>query len=366
MSAQLADESAARTDRAKYRVFVSYSREDRGLVEQVVTVLRENNLDPMWDEDFAFGQGFHQQIKNFIAHAHVFLPVLTKLADQRKWVHEEIGFAIALNIPVLPVAIDCLPGEMIGQIQAISVSQNNVLELRNRLTVDAIRSLVDSTVPRKAALYSCTDVPQSRATAIAQHSEDVLALGRFGKVRQKGGFSSFHLPTESVQHRKWKERYDPGGYNYEHCLAQRSERLALTRHSTVAGCKLIIIPPSQAYVHLGNTARASRLRCLREFLLGMDDETCQVATCASDPNDNLLVVGNWFVAESVSMRREYRQTIFTRHAPTVTGRVTDFDAEFNEFFEESDADPFKSRCRCIDLIDVEIANILAGSPASTS
>jgi hypothetical protein len=207
-------------DRAAYRIFVSYSSEDRGLVQQIVRILRANNLEPMWDEDFAFGQGFHQQIKTFIAHAHVFLSVLTKLADQRKWVHQEIGYAMALNIPVLPVAIGSLPGEMIDQIHGVSIAQDDVLQLSSRLTVDAVRALVDANAARNIALHTCADSPQSRATAIAQHCEDVLALRGFGKVRQKGGLTSFHIPSEMVQNRKWKERYDRDAYNYEHCLAQ--------------------------------------------------------------------------------------------------------------------------------------------------
>jgi hypothetical protein len=355
-----------RTDGVTYRIFVSYSSEDRGLVQQIIEILRANNLEPMWDEDFAVGKGFHEQIKNFIAHSHVFLPVLTKLADQRKWVHQEIGYAMALNIPVLPVAIGSLPGEMIDQIHAVSVTQDTVLQLSGRLTVDAVRALVDANGARNIALYTCADSPQSRATAIAQHCEDVLSLGRFGKVRQKGGLTSFHLPKEMVQNRKWKERYDPDAYNYEHCLAQRSERRALTKHAAVEGCRLIITPPAEAYTHLGQPARISRLRCLREFLSEMDDEKCQVATSATDPNDNVLVVGNWFVAESVSMRRKYRQTILTRHAPTVATRVKDFDAEFNESLEEAGVKPSESRGRCVGLIDEEISNILNKPTTDTS
>ena len=54
-------------------------------------ILGRNDFDPMWDQHFAFGQGFHEQIRNFTSHAHVFMPLLTSTADQRKWVHQEIG-----------------------------------------------------------------------------------------------------------------------------------------------------------------------------------------------------------------------------------------------------------------------------------
>ncbi len=58
--------------REALRVFISYSHQDRGLVEQVERVLRANGLDTLWDQNFEFGHGFPEQIKNFIAHAHVF------------------------------------------------------------------------------------------------------------------------------------------------------------------------------------------------------------------------------------------------------------------------------------------------------
>lgn len=39
----------------KYRVFISYSHEDKKLVEQITTVLQENGLQPMLDKSFASG-----------------------------------------------------------------------------------------------------------------------------------------------------------------------------------------------------------------------------------------------------------------------------------------------------------------------
>jgi len=353
---------------AVYRVFVSYSRDDRPVVQHIVNILRANGFEVMWDEDFAFGQGFPQQIRNFIAHSHVFLPVLTKLANERKWVHQEIGYAMALNVPVLPVAIGSLPGEMIEQIHAVSVRPEDVDELSSKLTPDTVRSLVDANASQNSALYECADYPQTRANMITQHCEAVVALRRFGLVRQKGGLTTFHLPTELIQHRKWKDRYDPpSNYIPEHCIAQRSERLAITKHAIAAGCKLIIIPPSQVYLNFGATARLSRLRCIQEFLSAMSDEQCQVALRpGADANDNLLIVGNWFAAESVSMRREYRQTIFTRHAPTVAAKVTAFDTEFDELLDDAKTKAIESRRRAVDLIDAEIKKILDNAASSVS
>jgi len=75
-----------------YRVFISYSHEDLDVAERIVRVLEENGLVPMWDKEFLWGHGFPEQIKNFIAHAHVFTPLITESSSQRGWVHQEIGY----------------------------------------------------------------------------------------------------------------------------------------------------------------------------------------------------------------------------------------------------------------------------------
>ena len=103
----------------KYRVFISYSHQDAELVDRISSILEENGLQPMLDSDFASGQGFTNQIKNFIAHSHVFMPVITKDSSNRGWVHQEIGYAMALNVPVLPVCRGEMPGQMISHLQAI-------------------------------------------------------------------------------------------------------------------------------------------------------------------------------------------------------------------------------------------------------
>ena len=47
-------------------------------------------------------------------------------------------------------------------------------------------------------------------------------------------------------------------------------------------------------------------------------------------HDNVLIVGDWFYCSSVapSVEGGYRQTIFTRHAPTMQERIEEFDQEF--------------------------------------
>ena len=71
----------------------------------------------------------------------------------------------------------------------------------------------------------------------------------------------------------------------------------------------------------------------------------------------LTIVGDWFAAESVSstMGEGIRQTIFTRHAPSVRSRIDLFDQEFNLLLEEQKDKGISSREYAIN----ELNQILA-------
>jgi hypothetical protein len=334
----------------KYRVFISYSHQDRELVEQVAEILKPD-LTPMWDRDFRYGQGFHEQIKKFIAHAHVFLPVITKTSDKRKWVHQEIGYAMALNIPVLPLTQGKVPGEMIQQIKSIHVG-NDVQALKSELSWSVIDNLVRSSAKSSLASYQCAEYDTQRATMMASYARDVIDLGHHAMLRQKGALSSLHIPNKGITHSVWKERFGGRERSPERCRLQRDERITLEEHCRAEGCKLMI-NPYLAYETWGKPARIVRLQCLLEFLESISNDYCQVAMNDDmHHSESLTIVGDWFAAESVSatMGQGYRQTIFTRHAPSMMRRIEAFDQEFNERLESLGWDAQTSRHSAVELI----------------
>ena len=352
----------------EYRVFLSYSHQDLKLVKTIDGILKRNGLSPMWDEHFAYGQGFHEQIRNFIAHAHVFVPLLTHSASQKNWVHQEIGYAMALNVPVLPVAVGELPGEMIYHLHAIRIVQSKsdgqrgnlsvsaLRRLERLLTRDMIERLVECTVNPQNSLFACADFPEARAAMIARYCDDVRALGKFGLVRQKGALSSFHIPLQTVNHKIWKQRYGKKVRSDEHCRLQRLERIALTRHAARVGCKLII-NPFLTYKVYGPEARYVRLTCLHDFLSSMPDEKCQVAISQAgiDESSNTYV-GDWFSAESVRSvaGSGYFQTIFTRHAALLREKIANFDSEFAQLLSDSNVSEQASRRNALRVVQEEI------------
>jgi len=347
--------------RSALRVFISYSHEDLDLVKRLVGILEDNGLRPMWDEQFVVGPSFSEQIKTYIAHAHVFMPVITESSSGRGWVHQEIGYAMALNVPVLPVASGALPRMMLEGLKALVLDPilGDDDKLHQKLSYEAFHDLAETRNDKSYALYSCADEPPQRAQMMARYADDVRSMGEYGCVRQKGALSSLHIPKETVDNSIWRQRY--GGFDRGtfHCEHQRNERLALEKHAREEGCR-IIIDPSITYEQWGPHARRVRLATLVRFLDSMPDEKAQVAI-----NENmararsLTIVGDWFAAESVSgsILEGYKQTIFTRHAPSVASRVEVFDAEFNELLSNAGWTAETSRSLAIEELNTLIKKI---------
>ncbi|MGO9015460.1 MAG: toll/interleukin-1 receptor domain-containing protein [Dissulfurispiraceae bacterium] len=323
-----------------YRVFISYSHEDRELAEIIVNALKENGLKPMWDKNFNYGQGFHVQIKNFIAHSHVFMPFITETSSRRGWVHQEIGFATALNVPVLPITRGQVPGELLQQLLAVPFS-SDAEELRSRLNLRVFEKLVSEAQGSARPLFYCAEYREDRTRMMVEYSKSVLHLEEYGRVRQKGGLSSFHIPDKSPQHSEWKDRFG-AFYDESHCLLQREERKTLEKHARKEGCSLIIDPYID-FQRFGSKAGPSRLKSLIEFLESkvIDDIVVSIVSPEQRDEHYLTIVGDWFASEAVSasLDKGIRQTIFTRHAPSIRKRIEAFDEEVEHHLKEQGVKP---------------------------
>ncbi len=339
-----------------YRVFISYSHQDRPLAEKVCAVIENSGLEPLWDERFAYGWGFHEQIKMFIAHAHVFLPIITESSSQRGWVHQEIGYALALNIPVLPVAWGKLPDEMLRELHAVVLTdakENHESELSRKLTLCSVSALLTRYLDDSHALYETAPISEDRALLMARYANQVQQLGRTAMLRQKGGLSSLHIPDLVISHPVWKDRCGgiQKGAFHNRCL--RDERIALEHHARKSGFK-IIIDPHLTYDAYGPPARKIRLNSLIHFLSSTgNDPKYQVAFCReSGIHESITILGDWFYAESAfaSQGSGYRQTIFTRHAPSMKAKIDLFDQEFNSLLDKLDWKAETSKLKAMERL----------------
>jgi len=345
-----------------FRVFISYSHEDRKLAVQLNDALRGMKLEPVWDKDIRPGTPFSDAIKRLIANAHLFMPLISENSQQRPWVHQETGYAMAINIPVLPVAFGNLPGEMISQLQAISVrlksadefDETDLTEQLNRINIE---QLVLSPPAKSVAIVEVADYPEERTGMMAAYANRVVELGSYVHLRQRGALSSFSIPNRVLSDPVWKLRED-GSPFYRSLL--RDERIALEQHARQSGCSLMLDPEAaMAKMSKDNPTRMrARLSTLLEFLESMPDDKVQVVIRRRTQDGNVTILGDWFVAESQALRRGegYRQTVFSWHAPTVLRELREFDQEFEEYNRQSGPEPNTSRRAAI----AKIVEVIAG------
>ncbi len=107
------------------------------------------------------------------------------------------------------------------------------------------------------------------------------------------------------------------------------ERRILEAYASIHGCDLVIYPRLSKR---SEDEVTSRIHLIKSFLESIDETHANVRVLFDKQarDQNLLIVGDWFYAVSVTPRSNegYRYTAFTSHVPTVLSRWRDFDRRF--------------------------------------
>ena len=165
------------------RVFVSYSHNDLQVAERLTDSLKKHGLIPDWDHNIQPGTPFTDDIRSRILHSHVCMPLLTNNSHHGLWIHQEIGYAMALNIPILPIVIGDIKDmtqAMSAQLQAIIIPDVGELEVKltNPPIAQTIRRLVE---PRPFVPKNLIEVaywPEVRTELLAKYAQTALEMYR--------------------------------------------------------------------------------------------------------------------------------------------------------------------------------------------
>jgi hypothetical protein len=339
----------------KIRVFISYSQKDLELVKKLVKILEEEGIMVLWAGSLRGGKEYHDQLKVFIEHAHIFIPVISSLSGG--WVHQEIGYAIGLHIPVYPVLLeDVKPIGWIENIHSIRLSEFDSV-LKEQLSYELLSSLLnENPLP---ALFQRAALVEERASLMKTYSDKVCRMNKFGIVRQKGGLSSFHIPNKRIEHQDWTTRYSPGTRSLHHKELQLGERKSLQQHADKEGCKLIV-NPEYAIDGKSTLAAITRIKTMIEFLEAMPDEKAVIAIQTKKTNiESLTMVGDWFLAESVSFKEGdgFTNTFFTRNALEIAKRIQTFDEEIGDLMDQTGVTIKNSRVKAIEELNQILAKL---------
>lgn len=333
------------------RVFICHSNADKKIIQKLIHVIEDADMSVLWSEKINGGAEFDKEIRFFIEHSHIFMPVLTKSALKSSWVHQEIGYALGLHIIVIPVAIEEIDQKEMGMLQRFHAIRfdKETNQLSSKLSNNYM-SLQATPLP---AVYQKAARVQQRAKLIHEYSDKIRALDNtFDLVRQKGGLSSFHIPEIEIRDKVWKDRYLPETRSDDHKELQRAERISLQKHAEKKGCRLIINPPYAIHkrsVVAGNC----RLRTLIEFLEKMRDGSVVIAIQnRPEKEQSLTMVGDWFLAESVSYKAGdgFTNTFFTHNACEINERITEFENELKKLLNQSGWTEDNSREKAIEYL----------------
>lgn len=133
-------------DESRFSVYISCMYDDIMIAKKIIKLLKKNRINgicPTLDR-----RGEPIKIKELISQSDVFMPIITKHSLERLWVSQEIGYAMALNIPVLPIAIGQLPHEVIRELHAIWM-EKDLTGSDERLSLEIIENLVKMYRDRK-------------------------------------------------------------------------------------------------------------------------------------------------------------------------------------------------------------------------
>jgi TIR domain-containing protein len=307
-----------------FRIFLSYTAQDQELLDSVVEVLRDLGFRPCWDKELGPGRLFVDEIKQKIATAHLFVPLLTPASSLRPWVHQETGFALGINVPVLPIAVDTLPDAMLAGTQALVVRED-LSDLKDRLQEVDLESIILPSLPRPPVLSSIADLPESRTEMLVAQGSHLVSSIASGRVRQRAIFSSFSIPDAPPTAEVWQhlDREQPRSEYYRRLL--RNERQLVERQARDYGCTLIITPLIDP-APVGPLAHRIRIETLIGFLESVDKSLVEIIF-TDNFHGNETILGDVLLARALPPRQigDYQQTFFTSHAPTVLRACREFD-----------------------------------------
>jgi hypothetical protein len=327
------------------RVFLSYAHSDLNVLDQVVKALESTGMVPVWDDKIKPGAEFTNEIRRLIATSHVFMPILTGNSAANPWIHQEIGFALGIDVPVVPLALGALPDEMIKALQAVIVKKDmsDLFSKVEQLECEdlVLKGQAGSGLEALGVTIQVADFTEDRTRNLVTFAQAVKEPSR---IRQRGIFSSFSLPNAEIDDPVWNTIDLPQKRSNYFRQLLKKEREVLEHHAKYGGCSLIL-RPFLDYRSVGAQVHRQQLELLATFLKSMPNELVTIAITDIGDHGNLTIVGDWFAARALPPRpgSEYRETLFCHHSPTVLRWLKQFDDEVESILCASEVKPNKSR-----------------------
>jgi hypothetical protein len=102
-------------------IFISYAKEDRTRVEQLVKALADHGWSIWWDRTIPAGKTWREVIGEALESARSIIVVWSKTSVKSRWVHEEADWGLERKILIPILIYDVRPPLGFGSVQAIDL-----------------------------------------------------------------------------------------------------------------------------------------------------------------------------------------------------------------------------------------------------
>ena len=103
------------------KAFISHISETKDLAKRTKDVLMPYNIDCfVAHEDIKPSKEWQEEIKKALDTMDFFISIHTKGFSKKIWCQQEVGYAVARNVEIIPIKFDEDPEGFIGKIQALN------------------------------------------------------------------------------------------------------------------------------------------------------------------------------------------------------------------------------------------------------
>ena len=286
----------------KLRVFISYSRRhDKVIAGLLAHALKEQCFDVYYDRRLFAGLNIVKQISQYIADSHAVILLLSKNSVDSAWVNQEIGFARALNKPIIPIQVDSGELQPVGMLREINPLEFNITDWFNSaISIKHLASNIYETVDKKDNPPSVIKTKEKRTQKIIDEFNNLNKLLDNMKCNDKCQEVKFKLyKRTSVSifsiEGPLKEQYDP---KYWDLLRKQREVIEnFIKHDAVEEVRLHLCPGERQY-------EKQRFQNLINFLKANKDNEKIKIKLEKHSQTNVIAVYNHFVFEGLRPRSE--------------------------------------------------------------
>ena len=316
------------------KVFVSYSSQDWVAARLIVHVLEEHGIRCFFAErDLATGDPFDTAIVRRIWNSSLVIVLWSSRASQSQWVLQEVGIAVAQDIPVWPVAIEDIKFEGVilrnqgYYFRRSSDPYDQIARLAEEIKCAGKRPLVSS----RPAIdrYLVGKLSRTEMLAKIMEEESQRADSTY-TLRMQAAFSSFGISAAP------EYRIDGYHTNEYHDLLIRELRAAdqLARKASVKA----IIWPLRPYEDKFKKYMRVRYNNLIQWLERNEDYHRVRFALGPYEDGNRYVFDSNVLVEGFKSpdlnTRGYQMTTVTNQGPAILAAIDSFDSRFNELWDE--------------------------------